>query len=161
MPLRPAFAAIMLVASAPSAAQVTAGPEAEVIAAVRAWLDVLEANDAAALTRLTHGEGVTFSARYLPGQERIRVRTNRADLESAGKPRPRYTERFWNPSVMVRADLAQFWAPYSFDIDGKRSHCGIDNFTLMRIDGRWMMTNASWTVEPPEKSCAALGEPKR
>ena len=154
------IAAILACAEAPAPVQSKSSAEAEVLAAVQAWLDALETNDAGALKKLTHADGVAFSARYLPGQERIRVRTNRSDLESAGKPRPRYTERFWNPTVLVRADLAQFWAPYSFDIDGKRSHCGIDSFTLMRIDGRWVMTNASWTVEPPETSCAALGEPK-
>jgi hypothetical protein len=72
---------------------------------------------------------------------------------------PRFTERMWHPTILLRADLAQVWAPYSFDIDGKRSHCGIDNFTMMRIGGKWVMTNASWTVEPPS-SCAGLGEPK-
>lgn len=148
-----------IAAAAPSQAPDPA--VSEVLAAVQLWLDALETNDAEAFKKLTHPDGVAFSARYLPGQERIRVRSNRTDLESAGKPRPRYTERFWNPTVLVRADLAQFWAPYSFDIDGKRSHCGIDSFSLMRIEGRWMVTNASWTVEPPETSCAALGEPAR
>ena len=157
-----ALAAIILGASAsPSSAQATANPESEVIAAVQAWLDAFEANDTELLSKLTHPDGVQFSARYLPGQERIRVRTNRQDLEDAAAQRPRFTERFWNPKVLVRADLAQFWAPYSFDIDGKRSHCGIDSFSLMRIDGRWVMTNASWTVEPSETSCTALGEPRR
>jgi ketosteroid isomerase-like protein len=154
-------ALIVAVSASPTSAQAADSPKNEVIAAVQAWLDAFEANDAAKLASLTHKDGVQFSARYLPGQERIRVRSNRQDLEEAATPQPRYTERFWSPTVLVRADLAQFWAPYSFDIDGKRSHCGIDNFTLMRIDGRWVMTNASWTVEPPETSCAALGEPKR
>ena len=154
-----AAVAVLILASMPysSPAQAT-DPKADVLSAVQAWLDAFEAKDAARLAALTHKDGVQFSARYLPGQEPIRVRTNREDLESAGKPGPRFTERFWNPTVLVRADLAQFWAPYSFDIDGKRSHCGIDNFTLMRIEGRWVMTNASWTVEPPEH-CASLGEP--
>ena len=153
--------ATLLAAVAPTATnQQPFGPEAEVIAAVQEWLNALNANDRDALARLTHKDGVQFSARYLPGRTGIRVRTNRDDLNDAS-PQPRFYERFWNPRVLVRADLAQFWAPYSFDIDGKRSHCGIDNFTMMRIEGRWVLTNASWTVEPPETSCAALGEPTK
>jgi hypothetical protein len=44
--------------------------------------------------------------------------------------------------------MAVFWAPYSFDIDGKRSHCGVDVFDFIRVKGEWKLANSMWTVEP-------------
>lgn len=137
-----------------------ADAKAEVEAAVEAWLAAFSAGDKASVESLTHPDGMQFSARYLPGQELIRVRSNREDMANMKPGGPHFTERMWSPTVLIRADLAQVWAPYSFDIDGKRSHCGIDNFTMMRIGGKWVITNASWTVEPP-KSCTELGEPEK
>jgi ketosteroid isomerase-like protein len=137
-----------------------ASEKSAVLAAAEAWLAAFNAGDKAAVEALTHPDGMQFSARYLPGQEPIRVRSNREDMANMKPGGPHFAERMWSPTVLIRADLAQVWAPYSFDIDGKRSHCGIDNFTMMRIGGKWVMTNASWTVEPPE-SCTELGELKK
>jgi Putative lumazine-binding len=33
--------------------------------------------------------------------------------------------------------LAMVWAPYKFYFDGKFSHCGVDSFQLVRINGHW------------------------
>ncbi|TKK67790.1 nuclear transport factor 2 family protein [Ilyomonas limi] len=40
---------------------------------------------------------------------------------------------------VIKADgeLAIVWAPYKFYWKGKFSHCGIDSFQLIRIDGVW------------------------
>lgn len=63
------------------------------------------------------------------------------------------------PTVLQRGSLAQVWAPYTFWIDGKVSHCGIDNFTLVERGESWVVTDLSYTKEPPS-ACAALGAPK-
>ncbi len=63
-------------------------------------------------------------------------------------------ERYWSPSVMIRGGIAVVWAPYEFWIDGKTSHCGIDVVDFVKIDGRWLVSNAMWTVEP--NACAEL-----
>ncbi|MBK9064929.1 MAG: hypothetical protein IPL89_17350 [Acidobacteria bacterium] len=44
--------------------------------------------------------------------------------------------------------IAVVWAPYEFWIDGKTSHCGIDVFDFVKVDGAWRVANAMWTVEP-------------
>jgi|tagenome__1003787_1003787.scaffolds.fasta_scaffold20982059_3 hypothetical protein len=33
--------------------------------------------------------------------------------------------------------IATLWAPYTFYQSGKKSHCGIENFTLYRLNGGW------------------------
>lgn len=65
-----------------------------------------------------------------------------------------YRERYWSPTVMIRGGIAVVWAPYEFWIDGKTSHCGVDVVDFVKIDGRWLVSNAMWTVEP--EACAEL-----
>lgn len=149
-----------LLAAFPLSQQSLASDKSAVLAAADAWLAAFNAGDKAKLASLTHPDGTQFSILYLPGQEGVRVRSNREDMANGKPGGPRFTERMWRPTVLLRGDLAQIWAPYSFDIDGKRSHCGIDNFTFVRIGGRWTLANASWTVEPPANSCGELGEAK-
>jgi len=136
-----------------------ADDKAEVQAAVDAFIAAINSGDAAALDRLTHDEGVAFIQGYVKGREGLRHRTTRESVERMKTSSIRNTERYWNPTILVHRDIAHFWAPYSFDVDGKRSHCGVDSFSLARVDGKWILTNNAWTVEPPE-NCAALGEPK-
>ena len=146
--------ALLLGASAP------ADEKAQVKAAVDAFIAAINSGDAAALDRLTHDEGAAFIMGYVQGREGLRRRTTKESVERMKTSTRRNTERYWNPTILVHRDIAHFWAPYSFDVDGKRSHCGVDSFSLARVDGNWILTNNAWTVEPPER-CAALGEPKK
>lgn len=40
-------------------------------------------------------------------------------------------------SIRIDGPLAMVWAPYKFYFDGNFSHCGIDSFQLILIDGQW------------------------
>ena len=146
---------MLLVALALAAAPVD--QKKDVRTAVDAFIAALNSGDAAALDRLLHDDGAAFIYGYVEGRRGLRLRPNRETVEGVATATTRFTERYWNPTILVHRDIAHFWAPYSFDVDGKRSHCGVDSFSLARVDGKWMLTNASWTVEPADR-CAALGE---
>jgi hypothetical protein len=57
-------------------------------------------------------------------------------------------ERYWSPTVLIRGSIAVVWAPYEFWIDGQTSHCGVDVFDFVKVDGIWRVSNSMWTVEP-------------
>jgi len=40
-------------------------------------------------------------------------------------------------SIKIDGPLAIVWAPYKFYFDGKFSHCGVDSFQLVFINGNW------------------------
>ena len=40
-------------------------------------------------------------------------------------------------TVKVDGDLAVVWTPYRFVYNGKFSHCGVNSFTLVRLNGEW------------------------
>lgn len=120
-----------------------------VLAAVDRFLAAVNADDPAALAASQHSSGMTYAVIYGPdGKITVRPRSNAEWVERSGKSGKKYQETYWSPKVTIHRDMAVFWAPYSFDIDGKRSHCGVDVFNLIRIDGTWKVTNAMWSIEP-------------
>jgi len=40
-------------------------------------------------------------------------------------------------TIKIDGSLAMVWAPYKFYYKGKFSHCGVDSFQLVRINGEW------------------------
>ena len=46
-------------------------------------------------------------------------------------------ERITFDVVRIDGELAIVWAPYQFYWKGAFSHCGVDSFQLVRINGEW------------------------
>lgn len=46
-------------------------------------------------------------------------------------------ERISFGSVLVDANMAQVWTPYEFYRDGQFSHCGVNSFQLVKLNGEW------------------------
>jgi hypothetical protein len=40
-------------------------------------------------------------------------------------------------SIKIDGDLASVWTPYKFYFSGKLSHCGVNSFQLVRLNGSW------------------------
>jgi hypothetical protein len=48
-----------------------------------------------------------------------------------------YDERITFGAVKIDGELAMVWAPYKFYLGEKFSHCGVDSFQLVKINGEW------------------------
>jgi hypothetical protein len=131
---------------APAAAQDRSN--AEVLASVDAFLHGLNTKDPAAIAAVSASGGTLVSHRTKDGKDAVRIRTFADDLSGIAKEKGKLREIYWDPSILVQGNIAVVWAPYSFDYDGKRTHCGIDVFNLMKIDGAWKVTGIQYTVEP-------------
>jgi hypothetical protein len=46
-------------------------------------------------------------------------------------------ERIQFDLVKTDGALAMVWAPYQFYYKGKFSHCGVDSFQMIRVNGKW------------------------
>jgi hypothetical protein len=46
-------------------------------------------------------------------------------------------ERIKYDGIRVDADLASVWTPYQFYYNASFSHCGVNSFQLVRINGQW------------------------
>ena len=56
-------------------------------------------------------------------------------------------EEMYDPKVEVNGDWAMVWGRYVFWVDDKISHCGINQFNLVRIDGTWKIANGASTID--------------
>ncbi len=122
------------------------GPGAEdpsVLAVVEAALQAISDEDMVALTDLMVEGTVVWSV--APGGLLRRTR----DEERAIVVGQDLLERGFDPEVRRAGDLATVWIPYDFHVDGAWSHCGVDTFTLVRVEGEWRIAGMAWTVEQP------------
>jgi hypothetical protein len=126
-----------------------AGEEAAVLAAFDRYLTAISAKDLAAMAAMQMPDGMTYQARATKDAGmRIQSRPNAFWVDSTRAGGPPMRERYWSPTVLVRGSIAVVWAPYEFWVDGRTSHCGVDVFDFVRVDGAWRVSNAMWTAEP-------------
>ena len=140
---------LLFLLAAAAAAPTEAQDRAALMKVVDQVYAAINSNDVAAFKRLEVPEGMTFRLRYQPDRSmKLVSKSNVQDLADTATENRHFTETYWNPTVLIHRDMAVFWAPYSFDIDGKRSHCGVDVFDFIRVNGEWKLANSMWTVEP-------------
>ncbi|EAY25814.1 nuclear transport factor 2 family protein [Microscilla marina] len=53
------------------------------------------------------------------------------------KPEDTYDERISKYVVQIDDNLASVWTPYQFYLNGKLSHCGVNNFQLFKSEKGW------------------------
>lgn len=46
-------------------------------------------------------------------------------------------ERIQFEKILIDGPLASVWTPYQFYYEGKFSHCGVNSFQMVRLDGGW------------------------
>ncbi|MEI6485051.1 MAG: hypothetical protein WCO11_02165 [Sphingomonadales bacterium] len=134
-------------------APVAAAPKDEVLAATNAFMAALNRGDANAAEAMTH-PSLTIQVLRFPaeGGSKFQLLSRQQLFDNFRKAPPRnFDERIVRTRVVITRDYAQVWAPYTLDIDGKRIHCGIDNFGWSKLDGQWLLTTFGWTADP--KGC--------
>lgn len=68
------------------------------------------------------------------------VRTDEVSgfISSIGKPHKEiYDERIRYGNIEIDANLAAVWTPYQFFVGTTFSHCGVNSFQLVKLDGKW------------------------
>ncbi len=145
--VRLASLALMLMLVAPLAAQqdTPKTPQDSVLAVVTRLFDGMKARDTTMMRTL-----------FVPGAQFGGVPTVRqpspfssadAWLASIGRTPAGTTleEELHQPEVRVDGGLATVWTEYTFRIDGKLSHCGVDAFQLVRTPDGWKILFVSDT----------------
>jgi hypothetical protein len=133
---------------------------AAVLAVVQRLFDAMAKRDtAAARTLLLPGARLVSLRTASPGGQ-PRQQTDTAFLRSLATGTERLLERMWNPVVSIHGSLANVWTPYDFHIDGRFSHCGVDNFVLIRNANAWQLASVTYTVETAGCAPSPLGPPK-
>jgi len=128
-------------------AQELTDERARVLAVVEASLEAISNEDMIAFTDLMIEEAITLRFVERDGEVQYAVRT-RAEWR-ANPPSVDIVERGFDPGIRISGPLAVVWLPYDIYVDGEWSHCGVDTFTLVRVEGDWKIASLAWTVEQP------------
>lgn len=140
---------VLCIVLTPSAQAQSDQDEAAILSTIDAFFAALSNRDRENLEALTVPGSLNISASVeADGTSRFSSRNYDeliAALSSPSANKP--LERYWDATVLVRGDIAVFWAPYDFHVGSQFSHCGIDSFQLIRRQGKWLITNLSWTSE--------------
>ena len=139
----------------------TAQPDAEraaILETVDKFFAALGAHDRNGLAAVTLPGSLNISvSNPLTSTRDIRTQNYTQLLNGLGAEGPEFLERYWNPTVLIEGNIAVFWAPYDFHIEGEFSHCGIDSFQLVKRDGTWLLSNLSWTRQRDNCEASPLG----
>jgi len=132
---------------APGAWRASPAVEVEVLAVVQDLFDAMEDRDPELGRQLLLPEGRFMSLRETDEGTVMREQSHQEFLEWLADQDVDVLERFWDPEVLIRGDLAVVWTPYDFFLDREFSHCGVDAFTLVRTDEGWRIATTVYTVE--------------
>jgi hypothetical protein len=75
----------------------------------------------------------------IPGETFSKMFSDKAKLNE---------EIMYDPKVEVSGDWAMVWGRYVFFVGGKLSHCGINQFNLVRTDSGWKIANGASVIDP-------------
>jgi hypothetical protein len=139
---------IALLVATPAAAS----PQAEVAAALDRLMASVNSGDADAFSAIVEPRAMIQVQQFKPdGSSELRVLPT---SDFAARMRDRVAkkiavdERLIDPQILITRDFAHVWAPYSVDVGGKRSHCGVNSFAFVKTAGEWRVTNMTWTADP-------------
>lgn len=85
--------------------------------------------------------------------------THESYLRRLSNRKEEVLERYWNPTIHVEGPIAQVWAEYDFYINGEFSHCGVDAFSLIKVDGKWKICGVIFNMETEGCPESPLGKP--
>ena len=97
-------------------------------------------NADAGLLKSSFADSVIFQtiARDKEGKTLVRNENPAEFIEYVSKqPAGASDERITFETVKVDGPLAIAWTPYNFYFNGQFSHCGVNSFQLVRLNGEW------------------------
>lgn len=127
----------------------------KVLAVLDQFLEGLRTANPALWEPILVPEGTVMVTSKDGGEWKFSTRTLASDIERLPDNEAVIDERYYSPTVMIHETLAVVWAPYSLYAGGEFSHCGIDVFQLLKIEGQWKITQVAYTKEP--EGCEDLG----
>ena len=113
--------------------------EAGVKATVNRLFDGMRKSDTAMIRSAFAPQGVLHTVvKTKDGKVLVRSEEIENFIQSIAKPRTEVLdERIEFESIKIDGDLASVWTPYQFYFGSNFSHCGVNSFQLVKMDGTW------------------------
>jgi hypothetical protein len=115
-----------------------------VIATVQRLFDALEARDSVAGVSTFHPSATVLVVAGSPSTVR---QTTPAQLVGSitSSTAGTFKERIFDTEVRIDGDVAQLWAYFTVHLGKVFNRCGTDAMTLVRTDGTWAISHATFT----------------
>ena len=147
-PMRAAVILVVVIVAASNArAQSSHAEQDAVLKTMQAFFDTMTAKDVEGARKILQPQGRFHAMRMRDGKPDVRAFSNEeyfADLQAS---KQRMRERIWNPEVRINGLIASVWAPYDFWLDGKFSHCGVDQFDFIKTEEGWKIAGGVYSIE--------------
>lgn len=130
----------------------------QILATVQKFFDAIASRNRTLLESILVPNSLNISVRETEnGDPQFSTRSYEEVVSALTRPGRSALERSWEETVLVQGHIAVVWTPYDFHIDGEFSHCGVDSFQLIKQEGSWLISNASWTIETENCPESPLG----
>ena len=123
---------------------------------VRATLDQLftgmRTGDSSLVSRSFMPDATLQSVSTAPdGKIRVGKNAIAGFIQAVGTPHQEvWDERIYDLDIRVDGAMASVWAPYTFYLGEKFSHCGVNAFTLIKTESGWKIASITDTRRKDE-----------
>lgn len=132
------FLLLTLLSGVSAAAQGNNSEEAAVKATINGLFEGMQQADSTMLKPLFTPTARLQTVVNKDGNVTVRDDAMGAFVSSIGKAKAgTLDERLSAMEIRIDADLATAWTPYVFYFQDKKSHCGVNAFTLVKMNGSW------------------------
>lgn len=118
-----------------------------VIGVIDAFFESMTARDVERMRSLMTPDGILYGYRETDEGLQIMRPTHADYLNNLANGDSRLVERYWDPEIMVSGRLATIWTPYDLYANGEFSHCGINNFSMLKSDDGWIITGVVFSMQ--------------
>ena len=85
------------------------------------------------------------------GGTKVKTEALQRFLDAVGTPHTDvWDERIEYGRISIDGALASVWMPYQFYLGGKYSHCGVNSFQLVKLEGEWKIV---YLIDTRRKEC--------
>ena len=119
-----------------------------VLKTLQIFFDTMAAKDIEGARRVLQPQGRFHGMSIRDGKPDVSAFSNEEYFARLQASNQKMRERIWNPEVRVNGLIATVSAPYDFWLDGKFSHCGVDQFDFIRTEEGWKIAGGVYTLEP-------------
>lgn len=137
---------------APYAAPAQASEEEAVKKSIGLLFDGMRKGDSS-MVKAAFAPGAILQTIATPpgGQTKVRTEPVQRFLEAVGTPHTDvWDERIEFGKILIDGALASVWTPYKFYRGTNYSHCGVNSFQLVKMDGTWRIV---YLIDTRRKEC--------
>ena len=158
------FLFVTLIFVLPASGQMPTEKAAPLAVVEKLFAEMAAANPAGILALGTPENQLVAIRKLRDGSSRVEVISGDAFSKMFTNKEAILREEMYAPQVEVEGDYAMVYGRYVFFVGERLSHCGVNQFNLVKVEGVWKIANGASTIDPgacTEKEKAMKPDPKK